>query len=99
MAAQNDSTVARLDTTASIERGRHPCGGLLAWASVLSPDLVCVGAVLSGSRDVAEAVAQVVQPVVPVVGERGDALHRAAGEIDELGRRDAVHLGPLAILR
>src|SRR5947209_6594459 len=34
MAAQNDSTLARLDTTASIERRRHPCSGLLGWASV-----------------------------------------------------------------
>ena len=47
-----------------------------------------------GGRDVAEAVAQVVQPVVPVVGERRHALHRAAREVDELGGRDAVRLRP-----
>src|SRR5581483_2183470 len=48
--------------------------------------------------DVAEAVAQVVQPLVPVGRQRGDALHRAAGELDELVRRDPVRLRPVTIL-
>ena len=44
----------------------------------------------SRGGDVAEPVAEVVQPVVPVVGECRDALHRAARELDELVGRDAV---------
>lgn len=34
MAAQNDSTLARLDMITSIERRRNACSGPLGWASV-----------------------------------------------------------------
>ena len=35
---------------------------------------------------------------MPLVREGRDALHRAAGEVDELCRRNAVRLSPLAVL-
>ena len=46
--------------------------------------------------DVAEPVAQVLQPLVPPLVRGRDALHRAARELDEVVGRDAVRLDPLA---
>src|SRR4051812_31941027 len=53
----------------------------------------------SGGGDVAEPEAEIVEPLVPLVRERGDALHRAARELDELGGRDAPLFGPRPVAR
>src|SRR5438309_2387980 len=43
-----------------------------------------------GRGDVAEPIAEVIQPLVPFVREGGDALHGTAGEIDQLLGWNAV---------